>query len=114
MDLDGRYSDTTTYIMASDSEYLLAILNSNLFTHMFSEISSQIRGGFLRWKRQYMNSIPIAPAAPGQKTPITALVQTILADPDSPNVPGLEAEINRLVYDLYGLTPEEIAIIEGK
>ena len=24
-----------------------------------------------------------------------------------------DAEINRLVYDLYGLTPEEIAIVEG-
>jgi len=24
-----------------------------------------------------------------------------------------DAEIDRLVYDLYGLTPEEIAIVEG-
>ena len=24
-----------------------------------------------------------------------------------------DAEINRLVYELYGLTPEEIAIVEG-
>jgi len=28
-------------------------------------------------------------------------------------VPRLEAEINQLVYTLYGLTPEEIAIVEG-
>jgi len=26
----------------------------------------------------------------------------------------LECEIDRLVYDLYGLTPEEIQIVEGK
>ena len=26
----------------------------------------------------------------------------------------LEAEIDRLVYELYGLTEEEIAIVEGK
>jgi hypothetical protein len=26
----------------------------------------------------------------------------------------LETEIDRLVYDLYGLTEEEIAIVEGK
>ena len=25
-----------------------------------------------------------------------------------------DAEIDRLVYDLYGLTAEEIAIVEGK
>lgn len=27
---------------------------------------------------------------------------------------SLEAKINNLVYVLYGLTPEEIAIVEGK
>ena len=27
---------------------------------------------------------------------------------------ALEHEIDLLVYDLYGLTPEEIAIVEGK
>ncbi|MBI4488652.1 MAG: hypothetical protein HY694_06165 [Deltaproteobacteria bacterium] len=32
-------------------------------------------------------------------------------DPDA-NVSALEAEIDQLVYSLYGLTPEEIAIIK--
>ena len=27
---------------------------------------------------------------------------------------ALEADIDRLVYALYGLTPEEIALVEGK
>ena len=30
------------------------------------------------------------------------------------NVDDLEAEINRVVYELYGLTEEEVAIVEGK
>ncbi len=30
------------------------------------------------------------------------------------DVSALEAEIDRLVYQLYGLTEEEIAIVEGK
>jgi hypothetical protein len=38
----------------------------------------------------------------------------ILANPDSLDVPRLEAEINKLVYAFYGLIPEEIAIVEGK
>lgn len=32
----------------------------------------------------------------------------------SPEVPRLEAEIDRLVYALYNLTDEEIALVEGK
>ncbi len=39
------------------------------------------------------------------------LVQTILADPDNPSVPQLEAEINQLVYALYNLAPGEIRMI---
>jgi len=35
-------------------------------------------------------------------------------NPDSPAVPQLEAEIDRLVFELYGLTEEEIALVEGK
>jgi hypothetical protein len=29
-------------------------------------------------------------------------------------LPQLEAEINRLVFELYRLTEEEIALVEGK
>ena len=29
-------------------------------------------------------------------------------------IEATDAEIDKLVYELYGLTPEEIAIVEGK
>ena len=29
-------------------------------------------------------------------------------------IDATDAEIDRLVYDLYGLTPEEIALVEGQ
>jgi type I restriction-modification system DNA methylase subunit len=114
MDYGNHYSDTTTYIMASDSDYLLAILNSKLFTYMFSQISSEIRGGFLRWKKQYMDPIPIVEATPAQQAPIISLVQQVLVNPDGTDVPRLEGEIDRLVYGLYNLTLEEISIIEHR
>ena len=37
-------------------------------------------------------------------------VRKILANPARPDVPRFEAEIDRLVYELYGLT-EEIALV---
>ena len=55
-----------------------------------------------------------SPAKTLNKTPIIERVQKILATPDSPDVPRLEAEIDRLVYALYGLTDEEIVVVEGK
>ncbi len=55
-----------------------------------------------------------SPATDAQQAPIVECVRRILAAPDSPDVPALEAEIDRLVYELYGLTDDEIAVVEGK
>lgn len=41
------------------------------------------------------------------------LSEKIIAAPDSPDVLKLEAEIDQMVYALYGLTPEEIAVVDG-
>ena len=114
LDHDGYYSDTTSYIIASSSKYLLGILNSKLFTYMFAKTSSEISGGFFRWKRQYMYPIPIFHASAAQESPIINRVQTILVDPASPDVPRLEAEIDDdLVFDLYALTDTERALIKN-
>ena len=41
-------------------------------------------------------------------------VREILVNPDSPAVPRLEEEVDGLIYELHGLTVEEIGIVEGK
>lgn len=52
-----------------------------------------------------------------QKVPIATLVDRIQsakkADPAA-DTSALEAEIDQLVYKLYGLTDEEIAVVEGR
>lgn len=53
-------------------------------------------------------------ANPSQKAHVIERVQAILSGPDSPDVPRLETEIDQLVYGLYGLTEEEIGIVEGR
>jgi adenine-specific DNA-methyltransferase len=62
----------------------------------------------------FIEQLPIPSATDAQKAPIIERVQTILGNPDSPAVPLLEAEIDKLVYELYGLTEMEIALVEGK
>lgn len=62
----------------------------------------------------YIEQLPIPHATEEQQAEITSLVQQILDAPDSPEVPRLETEIDQLVYALYGLTADEIALVEGK
>jgi hypothetical protein len=62
----------------------------------------------------YIEQLPIPVVSAAEQLPVTTLVGSILANPHSSDVPRLEAEIDRLVYDLYGLTQSEIEIIEKK
>ncbi|MFH1628268.1 MAG: TaqI-like C-terminal specificity domain-containing protein, partial [Pseudomonadota bacterium] len=102
----------TAYMIPTNEEWLVGLLNSKLIWWFYLNISSMIQGGFVRFIAQYIEQIPIPSATDAQKALISELVRKILADPDSPAVPRLEEEIDKLVYALYDLTTEEIRIIE--
>jgi hypothetical protein len=67
----------TAFVIGNDSKYLLSILNSKLFTFLFKHTSSEIRGGFLRWKRQYLYPLPIPDCSDTSK--IEKSVESLLA-----------------------------------
>ncbi len=117
IDVENQYCDTTGYIIDTHSKYIIGILNSRLVTFFFSKISSEIRGGFFRWKRQYVEQIPICNILEESQHSITSLVTQILAAKQSASTAdtaALEAEVDGLVYGLYGLTEAEIGIVEGR
>jgi adenine-specific DNA-methyltransferase len=63
-----------------------------------------------------LSEIPVAQGRSDQAGTVIALVERILAarqrDADA-DVSALQREIDQLVYALYGLTPEEVPIVEG-
>jgi hypothetical protein len=63
-----------------------------------------------------LNTLPIKKIAIDRQQPFVTLVEQILAlkqkDPNA-NTIVLERQIDRMVYDLYELTPEEIKIVEN-
>ncbi len=123
-DNQGFYCVNTAYIMPVDDKFLLAILNSKLVRFFYSNITSTIRGGYMRFIRQYLEKIPIST----NTNPIlSALVDNVLQLNQQLCSVTLETErqqlqraidhaerkIDELVYGLYGLTEEEIKIIEN-
>ena len=120
--LYGCYSTTkaflldTVYFISTTDLSLLAILNSKLFDwyvrHKFPSRNDPWEGGRLRFKKTYMNRVPIADRTPAQKAALSRLVKRILADPQSDGVREIEREIDELVYQLYGLTDAEIELIK--
>jgi hypothetical protein len=103
----------TSYMIPTGEKWLLGLLNSKVIWWYYTNVSSTIRGGFVRFISQYMERVPVAITTEQQRAPLLSLVQQILASPDGPDVPFLEGEIDRLVYQLYALTLHEIDIIES-
>ena len=91
-------------------------MNSKLICFWLREKGKMQGENFQVDKEPLMNiPLPIVNEA-GQK-PITNMVEKIIdlktVNP-SADISALESEIDRLVYQLYGLTEEEIRIVEGK
>ena len=115
-DTRGTFGIGTIYFIPTADLSLLAILNSTLFDwyakHKFYAHNDPWAGGGLEFLTQYMENAPIADRNSEQKAQLSRWVEQILADPKSDTVPALEHAIDELVYEVYGLTDAEIALIK--
>ncbi|GBE74154.1 putative type IIS restriction/modification enzyme [Microcystis aeruginosa NIES-87] len=114
LDLCGYYSNDKTSICITDNAYcLLAILNSSIMWWFIQQIASSKQGGFFEFKPMYVSQIPVVDIDNTQKQAIEYLVKQCL-EAKGKEVKELETKINQIVYELYGLSEEEIRIIEGE
>lgn len=100
-------SDTAFFFTCDDSYYLLGILNSNVVTWYFGNICATSGAGTNRWKKQYVEQIPI-PVNPSNKSVIESLVAKMMENPDDFKTAGL---LDLEVCKAYGLSQEEIDYI---
>lgn len=99
-----------------DYKFLLAVLNSKVAFWYITKVSTQMRGGWYSFESRYIKNIPIPVPEEIQKSKIELLVSQILKykkDNLSVETASTEHEINQLIYKLYGLTEEEIRIVES-
>ena len=113
------YLDKTCFmITGSDLKILVGLLSSALLTFAYKHIySGTVLGkkGY-QYNKHAFEKLPVIKIPISEQQPFITLVDQILAakaadlNADTSN---LENEIDRLVYELYNLTLEEIAIVEG-
>jgi hypothetical protein len=127
------YSNDKTSIIPCTDIYLLGILNSKVADFIVHLISSTKQGGYYEYKPMYVSQIPIRTIDPSDPSDVArhdrmvALVEKMLdlnkrlAAAKAPHekealagmIDATDRQIDRLVYELYGLTEEEIAVVEG-
>ena len=114
----GFYMNDKCFLIAGASNFLLAILNSTLldfyFRHKLVSLGDPAIGGGMEFRKVFMQDTPIATHDKNLSDRIAAKAEKIVSAPESPATAKREAEIDKLVYQLYDLTPEEIAIVENR
>jgi adenine-specific DNA-methyltransferase len=135
LDSEGFLGNTkifsTVLIKEWENEYLyvLGLLNSNIMNFYHKQISVPKAGGFFEYKTQFINLYPIKKVTEKSKFNhdiIIEFVQQMLdaksklesaklekdIDYYEKKCMSLNSKINTLVYQLYGLSDDEIKIIE--
>ena len=117
-----------------DYHFILGILNSQITTYVIRLLSPSLRGGYYRFKTNYVAQFPIPMidlSNPSEKAlfdrlvgPVRQMLETrrriSAAKTESETrrlglvCESLDRQIDEAVYELYGLTEEEIKVVEDK
>jgi type I restriction-modification system DNA methylase subunit len=130
----GGFSITVSPNCELKPEYVLGLLNSTLLFWKLRNESNVFRGGWITCTKQYFGELPIRsidfsnPIDKSRHDKMVQFVEQMLSLHKQLPVAKTEQEktviqrqieatdkqIDELVYELYGLTEEEIRIVEGK
>ena len=137
LDEYGYYFSNNVFVCLQKQEqfdlrFFLGLLNSSLLTWYYQNVHPQIGSAFPEIKINLINRFPVPRFDLTQKSDkanydrLVSLVNNMLQFKEREQVLTLrereivqrriastESEINSLVYELYGLTADEIAIVKG-
>ena len=113
------YVSATFYVIKTNrtnQKYLTGLLNSRLIAFWLKH-RGKMQGTNYQIDKQPLLAIPLISPSLDQQDLVATLVNQILdaksVDVDA-DISDFEHEIDKLVYELYNLTEDEIAIVEGK
>jgi len=129
--VSGGYGILTKRVYSQ--EYILGLLNSKLASWFIRQTATQMRGGYYSFEARFIRHIPIVlpnPSIPSERRIHDAVesqvkrmldmmprLNAVRSQHDQTalqrQIKATDAEIDRLVYELYGLTDDEIRIVEG-
>ena len=115
-------------------KYITGLLNSKLLDWFMKIVSTSFHGGYFAANKQFLVQLPIRainfsnPSEKAAHDKMVSLVERMLElhrrlpatrmpqekEMIQREIEATDAQIDRLVYELYGLTEEEIRVMEGR
>ncbi len=111
------YCNNKGYIMTGDClKYLCAVMNSTLITWWFRNMAATTGMGLTEWTIVSVKRLPIPKISFAGQAPFARLVDRILSASGTyqADTTALEADIDRLVYEIYELTKDETRAVTGQ
>jgi hypothetical protein len=122
IDFDGNFNDKTVHILVSkeniniDLKVVLAILNSKMINYFFQSFKQEEGRAFAQVKIVDIKNLPFVVPSDSIQKELAELTDQIMErkkQGDSASYANLEDRVDALVYDLYGLSKEEIEVVEN-
>ncbi len=123
IDSDGTYAGlNVNCVHTSKNSWslwaLCALLHSKVIHHIYCQYFDALRmaGGYLPYQSPQVRTVPIPPVSDADKARLSQLAEACAAAAqrgDDETLAVHEAEIDQIVYRLFDLTPDEIALIES-
>ena len=95
---------------------LIGILNSQVAAWYIRQTSTSMRGGWYSYEAKYIKSLPIPKLGDKEAIQLENYVDQIMRSREqnsNSDISLTRNKINQLVYELYGLTEEEIRLIDA-
>ena len=99
---DNSFINAPSPMIVPASNYLLGILNSKLADYYIRRLGVTRNGGYFEYKPMFIEQLPV---------PIDCKFKLIIEEAVSRRD---ERQIDRIVYNMYGLSSEEIRYIESR
>ena len=108
----------------AELEFILGLINSQLLDYIYTYINPEKGEALAQVKKEHVEQLPvpiISKTNKGMAEKISKLVKEMLALNKTPalrernktEIAAVDKEIDQLVYRLYGLSREEIKVVEG-
>ena len=110
-DCEGHYIANTCYFTSDASKWLLALLNSTLSEFLLCQITTSVRGGFMKLHTEYTSRLPIVVPDDKTQADLELLTNEVLQAESKDQAQAIEREIDTIVFDVYGLSAPERKLV---
>ena len=109
---EGMFVNAPSPMIVPGNKYILAVLNSKLGDWYIRQLGVTRNGGYFEYKPMFVEKLPVPQISAEQQKPFICLAEQLLkSKTDNIANNAIEHELDQLVFDLYGLSANEIEYI---